>query len=434
MAKIYFDIGANVGKSSMKFVGGDSIVYAFEPVPEMIRRLKEIKWGDYRIVEQAVSDFNGRATFYVAGGADWGCSSLAEFSDILHETWPDRRDFNVTEKIEVDVIRLDSFIEEHGIEEIEYMHCDVQGTNMEVLLGMGKHVRKVARGVVKIPTRHRTKLYKNEKYISKDMIEFLEDNGFRIDDRIKHDEYSNEELIHFSRIDDFVPVVRDIAIPDITKVCINTKPKVAVVFPGRVTCYEESFDWFKSFSDEYDLDFYCSISTALDDHYEKFIKMYDVKKYIFENRPTKYYMSDPTEYHRNTISMFLNMKTVVDLVPADTYDIIWYARADTVSSDRIDLSVALKHPNNDKAVFIPMGFDWGGVNDQMAFGIPSAMIKYSRTFENIDQYIKDGEVRNNVHPETTLKAHLNISGMEIVRFDFNYSLNPNRHVYERGTS
>jgi hypothetical protein len=105
-----------------------------------------------------------------------------------------------------------------------------------------------------------------------------------------------------------------------------------------------------------------------------------------------------------------------------------------VSSDRIDLSAALKHPNNDKAVFIPMGFDGGGVNDQMAFGVPAAMIKYSRTFENIDQYIKDGEVRNNVHPETTLKAHLDISGMEIVRFDFNYSLNPNRHVYERGTS
>jgi len=199
---IYFDVGANSGESMMHYAREDSIVYAFEPTPEMIRILKKESNGNpnYRIIEKAVADYNGTSTFYVSGNQDWGCSSLNTFNDNLEQTWPGRTDFRVTDQITVEVIRLDGFIEERGIEEIEFFHCDTQGKDLEVLFGMGTHLRKIKRGVIEMPTRHNTKLYKDQKYIVDDAVAFLKDNGFNIDSIASNDTHNNEANVYFSRI------------------------------------------------------------------------------------------------------------------------------------------------------------------------------------------------------------------------------------------
>ena len=463
--KVYFDIGANSGDSMLHHAGDDAIVYAFEPTPKLVDTLtektKDIK--NYHIVDKAVADYNGKSTFFISGVQDWGCSSLNTFNDDLDKTWPGRTGFEVTDRVEVDVIRLDGFIEEHDIREIEFFHCSAQSKDMEVLMGMGMHLRKVKQGQISLPIRHDTKLYKDSKYVSRDAILFLEQGGFRVDKTLYNDYYHNEERILFSRIGDLPEEIKtdvseeikpDVSEeikpgvpeeiktdvpeeiktdvpeeikPDVPEVQNNTgKLRVAVVFSGRATCYDESYEWFKKFSDKYAVDFYCSISTELDEHYQRFIDLYKIKKYIFGNKITCENFTGRT----NSVSMFYNLKSAVDLISLDDYDVVLYARADTVCAQDIDMSVAAHHPNRDNVVFIPTGFDYGGLNDQMAFGAPKAMFKYSRVFDNIDEYVRRGKIGSDVHPETTLKAHVDAVGLMVERFDLNYCLNSKRYEYE----
>lgn len=210
MDKFYFDIGANDGRSMIdRAYEENSVVYAFEPTPQLAQKLRE-NYGhlsNYYIIPKAVSDYEGVSTFNISGHADWGCSSLCHFqkSDTLKRTWPGRTDFGVTQSVEVDVIRLDTFIKNlrgSGIQinQIEYFHCDAQGKDLEVLMGMGKELDIVKRGVIEMPTSHLSKLYTDQHYIHADAIEFLENRGFRIDSVDSNDAQRNEVNIHFVNV------------------------------------------------------------------------------------------------------------------------------------------------------------------------------------------------------------------------------------------
>jgi FkbM family methyltransferase len=199
---IYFDVGANDGRSMAHYANDpNNTVYAFEPTPHMVEILEGVARGkpNYIVVQKAVSDIAGVAQFHVAGTADWGCSSLNTFNDNLDKTWPGRTDFVVTETIDVEVIRLDDFVEEHGIEEIDYLHCDAQGKDLEVLFGLGQYINRVKAGVIEMPTTQEKKLYKDQKYTSVDAKEFLQKNGFTITTESSNDKDNNECNIYFSR-------------------------------------------------------------------------------------------------------------------------------------------------------------------------------------------------------------------------------------------
>lgn len=99
----------------------------------------------------------------------------------------------------MEVITLQSFIEENQIDDIEYFHCDVQGKDLEVLMGMGEHITKIKAGVIEMPTSHDNKLYKDQKYIHTDAIEYLQERGFEISEVQDNDCWGNEVNIHFRR-------------------------------------------------------------------------------------------------------------------------------------------------------------------------------------------------------------------------------------------
>lgn len=199
--RVYFDVGANNGFTSIPVAAQnqDIKVYAFEPTPEMIHEIekKTIGFNNYFLTKKAVSNYNGRATFKVAGHADWGCSSLLEFSEKSKTDWPGRTDFDVTQEIEVDVIRLDSFIEEHGITKIDYLHIDTQGSDLKVLEGLGKYIDIVMEGGMEAAAKEDI-LYKGQN-TQEQSIEFLQKNGFSITSIQINDEYCNEVNIFFKR-------------------------------------------------------------------------------------------------------------------------------------------------------------------------------------------------------------------------------------------
>jgi FkbM family methyltransferase len=200
--RYFFDVGANDGNSLLHIAqeSPNYIVYAFEPTPRLIDIIKSktSNLPNYHLIPKAVADYNGTDKFYISGNADWGTSSLCKFNDNLEEKWPGRTDFKVTDSVDVDVIRLETFLEENQhITSIDYLHVDVQGKDLEVLFGLGKYLTIVKEGVIEMPTRHDNKLYKNQKYLAEDAIVFLKQNGFEITQIQPNDIFMNEVNIHF---------------------------------------------------------------------------------------------------------------------------------------------------------------------------------------------------------------------------------------------
>ena len=198
---IIFDVGANVGQDSKAFaVIPDIVVYAFEPTPQLLNQYLypyQEKYHNYVVIPKAVTDYDGTVTFYVAGQHDWGCSSIHEFNDNLEETWPERDDLKKTEDIEVECITMRTFILEHNIKRIDYMHCDTQGNDLTVLRSFGDCFDRLVG--CQVEAFNNNPLYKGIENSCDNVCQFLKDHGFYIKRIESNDSFNNEMNIEFFR-------------------------------------------------------------------------------------------------------------------------------------------------------------------------------------------------------------------------------------------
>jgi len=203
---VIFDVGANDGNTCFHLCRDPkNIVYAFEPTPSLLDRLRmfEKMAPNYHVIPLAVSNVSGTAQFNIVSGDEWsspngesgggGCSSLC--------TLGENEKLKIKESIEVKVITLEKFIEAQAIKEIDFLHCDVQGRDLEVLMGLGKHANRVKRGCVEMPRCLSTRLYDSQLYDAADAVRWLHENGFLVDTIESNDEKVNEVNISFHRID-----------------------------------------------------------------------------------------------------------------------------------------------------------------------------------------------------------------------------------------
>jgi FkbM family methyltransferase len=200
MKKIIFDVGANNGRTFYRNAVQGDVVYAFEPTPELARYIRD--WvskenvPNFNLYELAVSDVEGIQTLNISGQGDWGCTSLHEYTDNINSIWPGRSDFNVTHKVDVKVIRLDNFIKDNNIEQIDYLHIDTQGNDYNVLLSLGDKHHIVKEGVVEVPNK--VHLYKT-KYSKQDYIDLLNKLDFEITRIVYDGPEGNEENVYFRK-------------------------------------------------------------------------------------------------------------------------------------------------------------------------------------------------------------------------------------------
>lgn len=178
---LVFDVGANDGSNSIHRALDGDIVYAFEPHPGMCdiiyNRIEDIP--NYNLVRKAVSDFNGRAAFHIFESED--CSSLSDLNPGCEEKWSNlkgRLGHLVT--IEVEVITLKKFIIENKIKQIDWLHCDAQGHDLNVLKGLGEFHRIVKAGVIETVKNKDVALYKGQ-YTLEDVKNWMQEKGFQID-------------------------------------------------------------------------------------------------------------------------------------------------------------------------------------------------------------------------------------------------------------
>ena len=210
MSAVVFDIGANDGNSSFPIVNAykNVTVYAFEPTPTLLPRLENMQKSceRFKLFPCAVSNVEGFINFNLNIGDEWVGVGESGHGGTNSVYAIQRKEFShckVGKTIEVPVIRLEKFIDDHSeINQIDYFHCDVQGLDLEVLQGLGKHLSKVKRGCLEMPLNYNTRIYPDQKYDCADAVRFLHENGFIVDRIDRNDDHVCEVNIYFSRLDE----------------------------------------------------------------------------------------------------------------------------------------------------------------------------------------------------------------------------------------
>jgi FkbM family methyltransferase len=413
MKKIFFDVGANYGTDSIHIAEYDkeSVVYAFEPTPVLFDYLidKTKHLSNYHVIKKAVSDYNGKANFNIAGQSDWGCSSLLEFSEKSKTEWIGRDDFKVTEVIEVDVIRLDDFIIQNNITHIDNLHVDTQGSDLNVLLGLGDKINIVKNGKIEAATKNDI-LYK-EQNLLKDCVDFLDSNNFEITNIWENDIYGNEVNIEFK----------------------EKKKRIAVFLSGRISGHRNDINLknILKIKEKYNPIFFISLNKSADD--SEYTNMVRKILNVDDNRFQSFYTEIPSEIYTfikapetnaaNTYSQFKHNNECIKMI--DKYQKENKIIFDTVVKYRMDIYPITENIINlnlleENTCFIPEGNDHRiGINDQIGYGNFNTMLKYCNLIENINKLCISGVL---FHPETLLLSHLHEEKINIKRFNFEYWL------------
>jgi FkbM family methyltransferase len=210
---ILFDIGANWGQDSLPKTAGDINVetWAFEPTPALANYLinSSEKFKDrYHVVPVAIDNFNGEAEFFIQDNPGMGCNSLNQFNkDVIDKYWlslegvPRRDEFRAAGSIKVPVFTLATWLEENlpNLEKIDYFHCDTQGSDLRVLMGMGEYIHLIKQGVVECARDEDSKLYVESTNIVEETCDFIESKGFKITEIKSNDHMGNELNVYFEK-------------------------------------------------------------------------------------------------------------------------------------------------------------------------------------------------------------------------------------------
>lgn len=140
--KMIIDVGALDGwfaKSVFRFNDSSKII-SFEPLKSQLPYLEELKksYPDrFNYENFALGLVNGKSTIYEIGTT--GLSSFKKLNKELYDSWG----FNtsIKESYEVNVIKLDDYIEKNNFQSPIFLKIDTQGYEMEVLMGAEKYLK-----------------------------------------------------------------------------------------------------------------------------------------------------------------------------------------------------------------------------------------------------------------------------------------------------
>lgn len=168
MKRVIFDIGSHDGLDGiiLAFLNPRSIVYSFEPNLELnkvinknkkkLQKFFNVKINNHKIINFAVSNINSYKNFYINRYKQ--LSSLKKFN----KNFSNPNDLIIQKTIKTKVIRLDSFCKKEKIDVIEYIHIDTQGSDLQVLEGLGKYRKKIISGVLETSVSKNNNRYINE--------------------------------------------------------------------------------------------------------------------------------------------------------------------------------------------------------------------------------------------------------------------------------
>ena len=167
------DIGANQGYYTLlasRKVGPQGKVFAFEPSPREIRRLKLHLWlnrcKNVELSTSALGAVAGTGKLHVVLGTESGCNSLrppevSQPTGLLH----------------VPVQRLDDVLKARGISHVDFIKLDVEGAELSVLQGAQRLLESAPRPVILAEVQDiRTQPW---SYRASEIIRYLADKGYK---------------------------------------------------------------------------------------------------------------------------------------------------------------------------------------------------------------------------------------------------------------
>jgi FkbM family methyltransferase len=191
---IIIDIGAHDGKLfSLPYAQDENnVVYAIEPILELAEMIRAHQMPNLHVLCAAVGEQEGSFEFHL--NRDLQTSSLLSVE--MSELWkPYAEQLEEVKTIKVPVIRLDTFIQQHAIEEVDLLKVDAQGHDFQVIKSAGDALSIIKSIIVEV---QRVPLYVNSSS-RQEIVDYLSDRGFRL---VSSQSQSNdlEENLEFVRV------------------------------------------------------------------------------------------------------------------------------------------------------------------------------------------------------------------------------------------
>lgn len=203
---------------------------------------------------------------------------------------------------------------------------------------------------------------------------------------------------------------------------------VAVLLSGRIVTgdYDETVRRLKCTFDGYDVTYFVSVNASV--HNTEYTKRFAeelgrVYVNIEEtNCPFDYtiYTKKKETCYEHVYSMFYHNKRCFEMAVEymeqykTRFDVIVKYRSDIRNEYELRIIQA-----GDNTIYIPEGYDYNGLNDNIAYGNIESMCKYTKCVDYISYLCECGTV---YHPETILDTYLKLVQVDIERIQFPYEI------------
>ena len=188
---IVLDVGAHHGLYTLlasKLAGPAGRVIAFEPSPRERNRLKRHirinSCSNVQVCDFALGKTAKREILHLVDGSEDWCNSLRPPAVRARTT-----------KVEIDVKRLDEFLTESPLPSVDFVKLDVEGGEMDVLIGAMELLRSSSRPILMVEVEDiRTKPW---GYRASEIVRFLAEIGYQwfsiAEDGLPHPINSDQE-------------------------------------------------------------------------------------------------------------------------------------------------------------------------------------------------------------------------------------------------
>ncbi len=175
--RIWIDVGAHEGETTFPFAVLDRslLVFAFEPNLHAASRIMG-RLRNFVVLPIAIAERNGSAELHL--NAYEASSSLLRADEAGVKSWVTEQEFKVIGSVVVPTMRLDTFMDEAGLESVDYLKVDAQGLDLEVVRSAGDRISDIA----KIQLEATTVSYRQYEGApgKSEIVDFMESKGFRL--------------------------------------------------------------------------------------------------------------------------------------------------------------------------------------------------------------------------------------------------------------
>lgn len=146
---VIIEVGANRGQTTAELLKAmpGATIFAFEPDPRAIAKFREvIASRNVHLFECAVGAVNGEISFHQSSGAEhladyregWDQSGSIRRPNTHLQVWPWVK---FEKQINVPIVTLDAWSEQHGVTKVDFIWADVQGAESDLVEGAARLLR-----------------------------------------------------------------------------------------------------------------------------------------------------------------------------------------------------------------------------------------------------------------------------------------------------